>query len=228
MVTHFTVVSINNICSESIFDAYKNGLVDIISELSAKLTGREPASFGDKSIEAIGVVVKELYQEHLMNDGNKFQEFQEIIDNQNNNEISWKNENDQIRSNLSSLKNEKVQLEKECATQKSAMQRLERRIAEQQAQSGVSASKLADLQKHSVMASLLRECVFENQASEMDYEDMKNFLLERLDHRTCDLKVREGNDLLKAKTVEFNNLKSSFEEFRKQSKEKETVISTNF
>lgn len=67
-------------------------------------------------------------------------------------------------------------LSEELETKAKVIKRLETRIGEQQMECSMKTAKIADMQKLKVMVSVINE-VLENEASQMDYEDIRSIFL---------------------------------------------------
>ena len=77
---------------------------------------------------------------------------------------------------MEGLREELRKTNEEIDVKSKAIKRLELRLGEQQMECSQKTAKLADTQKLKVLAGVINE-VLENEASQMDYEDMKSILL---------------------------------------------------
>lgn len=113
-------------------------------------------------------------------------------------------------------------LESDNEAKMALIRKLEKRMAEQQIESGSNAAKLADLQKLRVLAGLLDE-FFDGQASQMEYEDMRCILMERLSHEKCQAEIASLEDKINVLKEEKERSNMVHQEFIRDAALREKV-----
>jgi chromosome segregation ATPase len=168
---------------EGQFTDFKKGTRQLIKRLASDMGCRQPSSFGDSSIVALENVIKELVDEQQAMIRSNLKDLDKTtLDAKENLEKAMQELSEKcqqlsyVESELTIIKTKSAAMELEILEKGSKIDRLEGRVAEQQIEHSAATAKLADHQNMRMLVNLLNE-VFENEASKMEYEDLRSVLM---------------------------------------------------